>query len=186
MILRKMEKGIRDNYIHNYVLSYENSLGKIKEYEIVSRNKNLSMEELGTKKNAISIVGFCDDKILLQREFRLSINRWIYTFPCGLIDDGEDEIEAAQRELKEETSMDYIETIKVLPSSFSAMGISDERTTTIFAKVDGVPQSNPTFVDEEIEPMLLTKNEVLELIEKEEFSGKAQAIAYLWAIGGII
>lgn len=183
MELLNLEKRANDNYIHNYVLSYKNRVGKTKEYEIVSRNKELTIEDLGNINNAISIVGIYGDKMLISKEFRLSVNRWIYNFPCGLIDKGETAEEAAKRELMEETNMEIEEIIKVLPPSFSAMGISDEKTTLIFAKVKGTPTPNLDFVDEEIEPRLVSKEEMKELLEKEEFSGKTQAIAYLWAYG---
>lgn len=183
MELLSLEKKSNDKFIHNYVLSYKNRVGNRKEYEIVSRNKNLNLDILGNINNAISIVGICDDKMLISKEFRLSVNRWIYNFPCGLIDKGENAEIAARRELMEETNMEIEEIIKILPPSFSAMGISDEKTTLIFAKVKGTPTPNLDFVDEEIEPKLVSKEEMKKLLETEEFSGKTQAIAYLWAYG---
>ena len=181
MELINLEKKVNDKYIHNYVLSYTNRVGGRKEYEIVSRNPDLSLNTLGNSNNAITIVGFCNDKMLISKEFRLSINRWIYNFPCGLIDKGETIEEAAKRELMEETGMEIETFIKILPPAFSAMGISDEKTTLIFAKIKGTPTSNLDFVDEEIEPKLVSKKEMQELLDKEEFAGKTQAIAYLWA-----
>ena len=43
-----------------------------------------------------------EDLVLLQKEFRMATNNWVYNFPAGLIDEGETPEEAAIRELKEE------------------------------------------------------------------------------------
>lgn len=176
----KLEPKVLENYLKNYVITYQNRKGDFKEYEIVSRNKNLTMDRLGNKTNAISIVGFCDGKMLISKEFRLSVNRNVYNFPCGLIDKGETVEETAKRELMEETNMRITRIRKVLPPSFSAIGISDEKVSLVFADVEGIPISNPNFADEEIEPMLVSKEEMKELLEKEEFAGKTQVIAQLW------
>ena len=181
MRLLDIKKIDKDSYfLHRYNLVYENKCNDIKEYEIVSRNKSMTLNSLGQCNNAISIVGIKDDKMLLLREFRLAINQLIYNFPCGLIDEGETPLEAAKRELKEETGLDIISITKMLPSSYSAMGFSDEKTCLIFAKVDGVFEQS-TSPNEEIEPIFVSREEMRELLKQDNFAGKTQAIAYLWS-----
>lgn len=46
-----------------------------------------------------------DEKILLNKEYRMSVGGFVYNFPAGLIDDGETPEQAARRELKEETDL---------------------------------------------------------------------------------
>jgi 8-oxo-dGTP pyrophosphatase MutT (NUDIX family) len=44
-----------------------------------------------------------DDRVLLVRQFRYAIGRWLWELPQGYRESGEDAIEAAGRELLEET-----------------------------------------------------------------------------------
>ena len=43
------------------------------------------------------------DKVLMVRQFRYSINKEVLEFPAGKLEYGEDPLQAAQRELREET-----------------------------------------------------------------------------------
>lgn len=42
----------------------------------------------------------------MNREFRLAVGDWVYNFPAGLIDAGEEPVESAKRELWEETGLE--------------------------------------------------------------------------------
>lgn len=69
-------KKVRDGkYLKNYELSYENKAGKLKTYEIVSRKELEDVQDLGRRASGVSIVAFQDGKMLLLREFRMSINK---------------------------------------------------------------------------------------------------------------
>ena len=45
------------------------------------------------------------DKIVLVRQYRVSIDDYIYEFPAGLVEPGEEFHEAAVREMHEETGL---------------------------------------------------------------------------------
>ena len=69
-------KKVRDGkYLKNYELSYENKAGRLKTYEIVSRKELEDVQDLGRRASGVSIVAFQDGKMLLLREFRMSINK---------------------------------------------------------------------------------------------------------------
>ncbi|MFX4817161.1 NUDIX hydrolase, partial [Acinetobacter baumannii] len=44
--------------------------------------------------------------VLMERQFRYPLHRVFIEFPAGKIDPGEDTLECAKRELKEETDLD--------------------------------------------------------------------------------
>lgn len=55
------------------------------------------------------IVGHtANDEFLLIREFRFPMNRMCVAFPAGLREPGEDIVECAARELREETGFDLV------------------------------------------------------------------------------
>ena len=69
-------KKVRDGkYLKNYELSYENKAGRLKTYEIVSRKELEDVQDLGRRASGVSIVAFQDGKMLLLREFRMSIRK---------------------------------------------------------------------------------------------------------------
>lgn len=44
-----------------------------------------------------------EPRVLIERQYRHAAGRFLYELPAGRIDEGEDELEAAKRELREET-----------------------------------------------------------------------------------
>ena len=105
MKLKDFKQTKKGKFLSSYELTYINKEGKDKIYEMVSRESDLSAESVGKKTAGVAIAGFKDGKILLIREFRMGVNRYVTAFPAGLIEDGESPEEAADRELREETGM---------------------------------------------------------------------------------
>ena len=71
---------------------------------MISRNPDIStLSELQAKTPDSVVLIMHDEKnekILLNKEFRLALGDWVYNFPAYLIDEGEEPIESARRELK--------------------------------------------------------------------------------------
>ena len=102
--LTKKEQG---KFITRYDLQYKTYDGMEKIYEMISRDKDIkSFEELHNRPaDAVVLIMHSVDgeRILINKEFRLAPGEWVYNFPAGLIDPGEDFKTAAERELREET-----------------------------------------------------------------------------------
>ena len=113
--LKKIHDG---HFIHRYDITYETVDGKEKVYEMISRNPDIStLSELQAKTPDSVVLIMHDEKnekILLNKEFRLALGDWVYNFPAGLIDEGEEPIESARRELKEETGLDLLTVNDIL------------------------------------------------------------------------
>jgi ADP-ribose pyrophosphatase len=52
---------------------------------------------------AVVVAMFPDETILLVRQFRFAIDKWLWELPAGKLDPGEDPLKAARREFEEET-----------------------------------------------------------------------------------
>ena len=99
--LRQIHKG---KFLSYYVASFLNKDGKIKEYEFISRDSTLTKDKFGQNVPAgVGLVALnkTKDKVLLQSEFRLAKNHFVYNFPAGLIDKDET-VEEVLRILHEE------------------------------------------------------------------------------------
>lgn len=178
--LKKMYEG---KFVTYYIADYENKEGNIKSYEFISRDKNLTLETFGKNKPAgVGMVIFNEsrDLILLQKEFRLACNRYIYNFPAGLIDKGETPEIAAKRELKEETGLDLIIIDDTLSPSYVNQGTSDELMTIVIGVATGEIHDS-CFVDEEIEAKWYNKEEIKRLLAEGAFmSVRTQMFLWTW------
>jgi len=182
MELLGFEKVKDGRYLKNYELTYRNKAGREKKYEIVSRSEIAGPGQLGNRVSGLSIVAYCKDRILLLREFRMGVNRFIYNLCAGMLEEGETLEECIQRELYEETGL-YVRRIRnILPPSFAAVAFSDVKTQIAFVDVEGDFEDH-TSENERIEAGFYTREEVRELLETEEFSSRAQMAAYFFMLG---
>ena len=183
MELKKLKRVKEGKFLSSYELTYLNKEGNEKIYEMVSRESDLSALSVGKKTAGVAIAGFKDDRILLIREFRMGVNGYVWAFPAGLIEDGETAVEAAARELREETGLRITDVRDVLKPSFSCTGVTDEKSFFVICGIDG-EFGECSFPDEEIKAGLYTKDEVRELLERETFSARTQAVCYFWTKEG--
>ena len=182
MKLLKLEKVHDGKYLKNYELTYLNKEGKEKKFEMVSRKEITSKEQLGARPSGVSIVAFKDDKIMLLKEFRMSINKSVYNLCAGMLEKGETLEQCIERELFEETGLQVKKILKILPPSFAAVGFSDTTTYFAFVETEGEISDN-TSANEKIVPCFYTKEEVAGLLETEEFSSRSQMAAYYFSLG---
>ncbi len=176
-----------DGYLHMYEIEYENSEGEKRSYDTVSRQKGLDKEHMGEKIDGVMIVPIVGNKVLLSREFRIPVNRYIYNFPAGLIDSGETVAQAAVRELREETGLEAEHILFTLPPAFSSAGMTDERVAVVFVKAKGEIIGSDN-INEDITSELYTKEELKEILEStSDICSKTQLVClYLLLAEGTV
>ena len=197
MKFKGIEKREEGKFITRYDVLYETVDQKEKIYEIISRNKMLdSVEALnGGKPDSVVIIATDESgqKLLVNKEFRMAVGDWVYNFPAGLIDEGEEPIESAKRELWEETGiaanpkelweetgLELYEIDDFIGPSYSAVGFSNEINVCVVGKARGTFKPSTSTV-EEIEAGWYTKAELRELLKTERFAARTQAYSYLWS-----
>ncbi|MEO3993685.1 MAG: NUDIX hydrolase [Desulfurococcaceae archaeon TW002] len=75
---------------------------------------------------AVAVLPIKDNgNVVLLSQFRVPVNDWVLEIPAGRIEEGEDLVSAARRELREEAGYDADKLIKVA-SVYTAPGYSDE------------------------------------------------------------
>ncbi|HUU87480.1 MAG TPA: NUDIX hydrolase [Candidatus Glassbacteria bacterium] len=131
--------------------------------------------------DAVMVVGIVmkdTPKIVLIKQYRVPVGEYIIEFPAGLLDKDETIEVAAKREFEEETGMKIKEIKNVSPPTFNSAGITDETVAMVFASVEGEPSTELNESSEDIEILVLDKNQLLELIKDEQIKWSAKAWMY--------
>lgn len=137
-----------------FSIVYENKKKEHKSWIIVSRNsledvkKQLNHEKVITNGVAIFAIHEETGKLVLLSENRISANDNVITLPAGIIEEGENIIETAKREFKEETGLELYEITEITKPIYSAIGISDERVSVVFGKCRGISSTDNQTDDE--------------------------------------
>lgn len=177
----KKEEG---KFITRYDITYETKDNQEKIYEMISRQKDLdSFDKLHDKEADAVVVIVTDEKeekILINKEYRMAVGDWVYNFPAGLIDPGETPEESARRELWEETGLELYEITDYIGPSYSAVGFSNEINVCIVGKARGEFRESTSTL-EEIIPGWYTKAEIRALLKSARFAARTQAYCYVWS-----
>lgn len=107
-------------------------------------------------------------RIVLIRQYRYAVNRYLWELPAGSVDPGESPDAAARRECHEEIGL-VPDTVVRLGAMFPTPGYCDEEM--IFFRVSGLaPSSEPAAVDEdeEIEARTMTLREARDMVRSGE------------------
>ncbi|BCU67080.1 NUDIX hydrolase [Sulfolobales archaeon HS-7] len=93
--------------------------------EVVLPNGKRKRVEKVTHPGSVVIMANFEGKIVLEKQFRPVIGKWIFELPAGTIDEGESPEQAAIRELREETGL-VSSDLKKLLDFYPSPGISNE------------------------------------------------------------
>ncbi len=103
-------------------------------------------------------------QVILIRQFRYAIGRWIWELPAGSLEAGEQPAKAARRECEEEIGW-HPRTLTRLGLYYPTPGFCDERMV-FFRCADLVRPSKPPVqdLDEQIEPRTFTMRQAWSLV----------------------
>lgn len=178
-------------YLKLYDAEYTNKNGDVRHWSIASRKdldtvKQQYFNGLEEKIDAVIIVAVheAEEKLVVIRQFRIPINNYVYELPAGLIDSGEDFETTVKRELKEETGLDLVEIDfkKTKEKVYISTGMTDESVALVYCSCKGEISDENLEADEDIEVMLVSREEANEIIN----SGDKIDIKALLAIQNFI
>ncbi|MGI8961566.1 MAG: NUDIX hydrolase [Bryobacteraceae bacterium] len=119
------------------------------------------------------------DRVLLVKQFRLPAKRELWELPAGRLDPGESPLNAAKRELREETGYKAKKWVN-LASFWATPGYVDEKMN-LFLALDLTKGEQEPMDDERIEIRWFTKAELGNLIRAGKIlDGKTMIGYFLW------
>ncbi len=180
--MRRIEtiRQITENrFLNMYELDMKSDTGKKSTYYVASRAKQTEDLKIRTRKNkADGVIIYSvykdetdgQEKLVLIRQYRCPVDTYVYEFPAGLVDEGEDFKTAGARELKEETGLDFTP----VPAKdmftkpfFTTIGMTDESCGTVYGYATGMPSKDGQEETEEIEIVLADRKEARRILEEE-------------------
>ena len=174
--IREVKQLTENPYVNLYQIEGTNKKEHPARYYVASRAKQAESLKLKTRENKpdgvviYSLYGENHDKVVLIRQYRFSIDDYIYELPAGLVDPGEDFHTAAIRELHEETGLKF-EPIKADPMferpAYTSVGMSDESCATVFGYATGEVSVKYMEENEEIEVVLADRQEARRIMKEE-------------------
>lgn len=129
-----------------------------------------------------------DLRLVVIKEFRVPLQDYEWGFPAGLVNKDEDIVEAAKRELTEETGLKVKNVLLKSPYAYNTAGLTDESIAMVYVECEGEISKEGHEASEEIETFLMTPEEVRQLLNdpNKKFGAKAYIIMNYFARQGNI
>ena len=166
-------KKLSDNrYLNLYELDATFRDSSRAPYYVASRRKSEETIKASTHDNQADgvilygVYGEEKDKVVLIRQYRYPIDGYVYEFPAGLVEPGEDMLEAGVREMFEETGLHFTPAQTARPF-FTSIGMTDESCGTVFGYCSGEPSNAHQEGSEDIQVVLADRDECRRILKEE-------------------
>ena len=173
--IRKVVKQTDNRFLNMYELEVAHRDGKTSPYYMASRKEDPAKIKAVTKDNnpngviMYGIYGEQKDKVVLVRQYRYPIGSYVYEFPAGLVEPGENLIEAGVREMYEETGLTFspVEAGCYMKPFFTTVGMTDESCGTVFGYCSGQPTNSHQESSEDIQVIIADQDECRRILKEE-------------------
>ena len=167
-----IKKLTENRFLNLYELDATFRDGSRAPYYVASRRKSVdSLKAVTHDNHADGVIldgvhGEEKDKVVLVRQFRYPINGYVYEFPAGLVEPGEDMLEAGIREMFEETGLQFT-PVQTAPPFYTSIGMTDESCGTVFGYCSGEPSNANQEGSEDIQVVLADRAECRRILKEE-------------------
>lgn len=148
-------------------------------------NGRRSTREIVRHRGAAVILGQRPDgRFVLVRQYRRAVEQTLLEVVAGCLEQGEAPEEGARREMEEESGYRVL-ALTHLGVIVPCPGYSEERLHLFFAQLEQEPQAQCPDFDENLEPVVMTAEEIDAALDAGELiDGKSIAIWLLWRRAG--
>ncbi len=178
-IIKKIEQITHNRFLNFFELETVTKTGTSGKYFLASRAKNedeLEIRRGKTRADGVAmyiLTGEKKDHVVLIRQFRWPVGGYVYEFPAGLVEEGEDYQEAAVREVYEETGLVFTPVASAPMFTrpyYMTDGLTDECCATVYGYGEGDIRDQHLEDTEEIEVVLADRSEVRRILKEERMA----------------
>ena len=167
-----IQKQTNNRFLNMYTMDVQYRNRQYGNYFVASRAEDQASLKAVTHTNSpdgvilYGVYGDQKDNVVLIRQYRYPIDGYVYEFPAGLVEPGEDMLEAGVREMFEETGLHFtpIETARPF---FTSIGMTDESCGTVFGYCSGTPTNAHQEGSEDIQVVLADRAECRRILKEE-------------------
>ena len=171
----KIEKKTNTRFLNFYEMEAIHRDGRVSPYYVSSRAKEIDQLKAVTGQNnpdgviLYGVYGEEKDKVVLIRQYRFPLGGYVYEFPAGLVEPGEDMLSAAIREMYEETGLNFTpkEAGSYSRPFFTTVGMTDESCGTVFGYCSGDPTNTHQEASEDIQVVIADRAECRRILKEE-------------------
>lgn len=171
--MKNMETTIKSDKI------YQGKIINLRVDTVELPDQKYSKREIVEHPGAVAVIPITEDnKIIMVKQYRKSVEQYLLEVPAGKLEIGEKPLECAKRELLEETGYES-NNIKYLFKFFTSPGFSNESISIFVAKdlIKGIARPDE---DEYIEIEKYDIDELIEMINEEKIKDAKTIISILY------
>ena len=173
--IQNIQQKTHNRFLNYYELEAVHRDGSISPYYMTSRAKDASQLKAVTHQNRpdgviiYGVYGEEQDRVVLIRQYRYPLGDYVYEFPAGLVEEGEEMGAAGVREMYEETGLTFTPVDAGCYSRpfFTTVGMTDESCGMVFGYCSGTPTSIHEESSEEIQVILADRGEAKRILREE-------------------
>ena len=173
--IRGIHQKTHNRFLNYFELEAVHRDGSISPYYMASRARDASQLKSVTHENRpdgvilYGVYGENRDRVVLIRQYRYPLGDYVYEFPAGLVEEGEEMGAAGVREMYEETGLTFTPVDAGCYSRpfFTTVGMTDESCGMVFGYCSGTPTSIHEEASEEIQVILADQGEAKRILREE-------------------
>ncbi|MBQ7602941.1 MAG: NUDIX hydrolase [Clostridia bacterium] len=181
-ILKKISTLTQNRWANMYEYEYEYNKQPVL-YYVASRRKMTTQNANKPNADSVIILPYYKDKegikIVFIRQFRYAVNDFIYDVPAGTIDEGEQPLKCAIREVSEEIGASVLNIEQCTSLSYTTPGCLNETSITYFAEVKLDKKQNLQ-TDEIIDLHIVPLEEVPQFTDKNIMGVQGKMMAKIF------